>query len=115
MSRIKIKCRKNGREEKLQLLEILCRKYIEISRITATHDGFVVLTVDEHSADSLFLHDTKNELMSKDFSPIMPPEMRAKKSIIIPRVDDVIYEQNVVDIGEELRYFTCLNLPGQCS
>ena len=102
MSRIKIKCRKNGREEKLQLLEILCRKYIEISRITATHDGFVVLTVDEHSADSLFLHDTKNELMSKDFSPIMPPEMRAKKSIIIPRVDDVIYEETVVDIGEEL-------------
>lgn len=102
MGRIKIKSRKNGREEKLKLLEILCRNQVEISRIITSNDGFVVLTVNELSADAIFYHDIKQELMSQDFSPVMPPEMKAKKSIIIPRVDDVIYEKNVVDIGEEL-------------
>ncbi len=103
MGRIKIKSRKNGTEEKLKLLEILCRNEVEISRIITSNDGFVVLTVTELSADAIFYHDIKQELMSQDFSPVMPPEMKAKKSIIIPRVDDVIYEKkNVVDIGEEL-------------
>ena len=32
----------------------------------------------------------------------MPPELRARKSVIIPRVDDIIYEYNAVDIGDEI-------------
>ncbi len=32
----------------------------------------------------------------------MPPELKAKKSVIIPRVDDLIYEQPALDIGEEI-------------
>ncbi len=33
----------------------------------------------------------------------MPPELRVKKSVIIPRVDDLIYDRDTVDIGEELQ------------
>ena len=33
----------------------------------------------------------------------MPPDLKAKKSVIIPRVDDLIYEWSNVDIGEELK------------
>ena len=102
MARVKIKSRQNGREQKLKLLEILCRKDIEICRIITIHDGFVVLTINEHFADCLFKYETKHEVPSHDFSPLMPPELRAKKSVIIPRVDDVVYERNIVDIREEL-------------
>ncbi len=102
MARIKIKSRQNGRKQKLKLLEILCKKDIEICRIITTHDGFVVLTTNEHYADCIVKQDTRHELISHDFSPVLPPELKAKKSVIIPRVDDVIYEKKTVDIGEEL-------------
>lgn len=32
----------------------------------------------------------------------MPPELKARKSVIIPRVDDLIYEWSTVEIGEEI-------------
>ncbi len=102
MARIKIKSRQNGREQKLKLLEVLYRMDIEICRIITAHDGFVVLTINEHFADYIFKYETKHELSSHDFSPVIPPELNAKKSVIIPRVDDVVYEKNIVDSGEEL-------------
>ena len=103
MARIKIKCSNpSNNDNKLLLLDILCRKDIEISRIFNTRDGFAVLTVHEHDTDKIFANDTKEILTQNAFAPVMPPELRAKKSIIIPRVDDVIYEKNLPDIGEEI-------------
>ncbi len=90
MARIKIKSSKNGRDQKLKLLEILCKKDIEICKIITTH-----------YADCIFKQDTRQELTSHDFSPVLPPELKAKKSVIIPRVD-VIYKKNTVDTGEEI-------------
>ncbi len=103
MARIKIKCRTpDDRDKKLKLIEILSRKDIEISRIFNTNDEFVVLTLNEHNADNIFDTDTKHEFTHNDFTPIMPPDLKARKNVIIPRVDDLIYEKNVVDIGEEI-------------
>lgn len=101
MARIKIKCRNpNDTDKKLKLIEILCKKDIKISRIFNTHDGFAVITLTEHHADNIFAIDTK--LTQNYFTPIMLPDLKAQKSVIIPRVDDLIFEQNVQDIGEEL-------------
>ena len=103
MARIKIKSRNpTNNDNKLLLLDILCRKDIEISRIFNTRDGFVVQPVHEHDTDNLFATNTIDELTQNAFAPVMPPEIRAKKSIIIPRTDEIIYEKNVVEIGEEI-------------
>ena len=103
MARIKIKTRNPPNlENKLKLLEILSSNDIEISRIFSTRDSFAVLTVHDHDTDSLFATTIKEKLEQNDFLPILPPELRAKKSVIIPRVDDVIYERDVADFGEEL-------------
>ncbi len=32
----------------------------------------------------------------------MPPDLRARKSVIIPRVDYLIYERTIADIGQEI-------------
>lgn len=103
MARIKIKCRNpNNKDKKLKLIEILCRRDIEILRIFNTFDGFAVLTINEQHADSIFSIETKQELAQNEFTPVMPPELKAKKSVIIPRVDDLIYEWSAVQIKEEL-------------
>lgn len=103
MARIKIKCRANSKDKKMKLIEILSKKDIEVSRIFTTHDGFALLTVNEHHAYSIFNAETKDELASHDFTPAMPPELTANKSVIFPRVDDLIYEWSTVEIGEELK------------
>ncbi len=103
MARIKIKCRTPSRENKLKLLEILSTKQVEISGFIPIHDGFVALTLNEHHADCIFNNETKRELETHGFSPIMPPQLKVKKSVILTRVDEIIYEKHIVDIGEELQ------------
>lgn len=102
MARIKIKCRPNSKYKKLKLIEILSREDIKISRIIPPNDGFAVLTINEHFADCIFKTETKQELAHQNFTPVMPPELWARKSVIIPRVDDIIYQKSEHDIEEEL-------------
>ncbi len=101
MARIKIKCRPNTKEKKLKLIEILCSREIEISRIITANDGFAVVTVNEQNADNIFIAEVRQELALHDFAPVMPPELKAQKSVIIPRVDELIYDWSIIEIGEE--------------
>ncbi len=102
MAKIKIKCRQNNREQKLKLLEILCTRDIEVSGFIPTYDGFVVLPINEHHADSIFNAEVKEQLEAHGFRPSLPPELKVKKSIILTRVEDIIYEKHILDIGEEI-------------
>ncbi len=102
MARIKIKCRNPNKDSKLKLIEILCKKDIEISRCLSIHDGFVVITLNEEHADNIFASDTKQELAINDLTPMVPPDLKARKSAIIPRVDNLIYENQATEIEEEL-------------
>ena len=61
-----------------------------------------MLTVNEQHTDSIFNRDIKHDLTNHEFTALMPPELKAKKSVIITRVDDVIYERNSADIKEEI-------------
>ncbi len=103
MARMKIKCRPNNREQKLKLIGILSTKDIKISRIIAIHDGLAVLTLNELHADCIFNAHTKSDIKSHGFNAIMPPELRVKKSVILSRVNEIIHEKHVIDIGEELQ------------
>lgn len=42
-----------------------------------------------------------NRHVTQEFPPVLPPDLKAKKSVIIPRVDDV-YDKDPGNIGEEL-------------
>ncbi len=103
MANIKIKCRPPNTDNKLKLLEILSSRDIEVTGFIAINDGFIALTLNEHHADCIFNTDTKTELERHGFNPIMPPQFKAKRSVILPRVDEIIYGKHTVDIGEELQ------------
>ncbi len=102
MARIKIKCRNPNKDSKSKLIEILCKRDIEISRCLNIHDGFVVITLNEDHADNIFASDTKQELSNNDLTSMVPPDLKARKSDVIPRVDDLIYDNLVAEIEEEL-------------
>ncbi len=99
---MKIKCRPNTKGKKLKLLEIICSKDTEVSNILPTFNGFAIFTTDQHHADSIFQPETRPQLEAHCYTAIMPPELRVKKSIIIPRADEIIYKKNTEARREEI-------------
>ena len=103
MTRIKIKYKGPvSRESKRKLLDILCSKGIHIHKVFSANDGFALLTLNEEHADNVFSNEVKQELESKGFTAVIPPELRVKKSIIITRVDEEIYDRSEDEIIHEL-------------
>ena len=103
MSRVKIKCRGPvSKDKKVKHLEILCCKEIHVTKIFDVLDGFAVLTLNEEHVDSIFTKEVRQKLEKYGYQPNMPPELKVKKSVIITRVDDLIYDWKEEEIAEEL-------------
>ncbi len=103
MTRVKIKC-KNSDDKKIKtkLLEILCTKQIQVTKVFTAPDGFAILLYNEDHADKIFSRDIKTDLDSNGFTAVLPPELKSKKSVIITKVDDVIYDRSNDEIAQEL-------------
>lgn len=62
------------------------------TRIVSSHDGYKVTTVNGEYADTIFKADVRNKLNAYELLPVMPPKLTAEKTVIIPGVDDLIYD-----------------------
>lgn len=104
MNRVKIKSRTPPtKDRKIELLEILFRNQIQITRVFNANDGFVVLSYNDEHSDKIFSKGIKEILDKNGFSPILPPELKVKKSVIVSRVDYLVYDWGETDIVEELK------------
>ena len=104
MARIKIKSASSKDQARQDLLlEILSKNDIYATKILSAPDGFVVITENEAELDKLFNNTTDKELLSKQFTPLIPPELKAHRSVLIFRIDDHIYKNNEDNIQEELQ------------
>lgn len=52
----------------------------------------MVTKVNGEYADSIFNADVRNKLNAYELLPVTPPELKAEKTVIIPGVDDFIYD-----------------------
>lgn len=103
MTRVKIKSKGTAtRERKIKLLEVLCSNGIHVTKIFTAFDGFAVLLLNEDHADTIFSTKIKEELQKYDFQPLLPPELKVKKSVIVTRLEDLIYERDEEAIKQEL-------------
>lgn len=104
MARIKIKSASFKDPARLkQPLEILSKNDILATKIIPISDGFVVLTENDSELDKVFNNITDNELASSQFTPLIPPELKAHRSVLIFKIDDHIYSNSEDDILEELQ------------
>lgn len=103
MARLKIKS-DNSRDpnRKSVLLELLCNEDIYITKLIPVNDGFIVITIDEDQ-DKIFQEEVKNKLNENSFYTVIPPELKAKRSIIIFKVDPHIYNNSEEEITRELK------------
>lgn len=87
MARVKIKFKQpNERPYKIKLLEILSSNCIYVTRIMVIRDGYIVLTRNDEGTENILSKDVANQLRTKGYNPITPPEMKAKRTVIVTRL-----------------------------
>lgn len=103
MTRVKIKFKQpNEGIHRITLLQTLSSHNIYATRIITTKDGYIVLTRTDEDTEHLLSKDVSTQLKSKGFTPVTPPELKAKRTTIITRLDNHIYNNTPEDIKNEI-------------
>lgn len=103
MAKVKIKSNNsNDPLRKHKLLEILAKNDIYATKIIAVQDGFVVITANEPEMDKIFNNKTDKDLNKEGFSPQIPLELKAKRSVLIFKTENDIFNNDEELIKEEI-------------
>lgn len=102
MPRLKIKHPSPRDEFKNRLLQILADQDIYATKVAKTWDGFVVILSSERETDTLFEPTCLEALKAGSYTPILPPEQKAKRSILLFGVDEEITHRSSEDIQAEI-------------
>ena len=102
MTRVKIKHPSPSQHLRIKLLQILSQNLIYATKIITLNDGFVVLTRNDEDLDKIFQGTCQDEIKKANFTPTLPPEIRARRTIIILNVYDTIKDHTEKEIEEEL-------------
>ena len=90
MARVKIKHSEPNPTTKLKLLRTLSKNLIYATKLIPISDGFILLTRDDDEVDKVFKGNCQKTLKDQGFEPILPPELRAKRTVILLNVDNFI-------------------------
>lgn len=66
------------------------------------NDGFVILTSTDSESDKIFNNITDKQLLDNDFTPQIPSELRANRSVVLFKVDNHIFDNTEDDIKKEI-------------
>ena len=103
MTRVKIKSRDSkDPTAKTELLGILSSNDIFVNKTIPVSDGFVVITTSVNDQEKLFQGVTLNALEANGFYPQMPPELNAKRSVLLFNVDHHIYKNEEEEMKAEI-------------
>lgn len=79
-------------------------KKIYTTRILTLLESCTVLTNTGADLDKIVSRELTRELRNYHFNPVTSPELKAKRSVILIRLDEHIYSQNENDIKEEFAH-----------
>lgn len=103
MARVKIKFKHNNDPRHRQLLlQTLSERNIYATRIITISDGYIVLTRTDDDVDLLLSPEMTAALQAKGFSPLTPPEQKAKRTVILTRLDEYIYRNDEDTLKDEM-------------
>jgi len=84
------------------LLQALFDAEIRTLRVITTNDQFVIICQDESNAEAVFTPETTTMLKNKGFEPQMPPELKAKLTLVLKQLDRELVKENPEEIKEEI-------------
>ena len=85
-----------------RLLDKLSALGIKITRIIPAREAVIVLTATENDADAIFQDDVPDRLSAEGFTPLIPPELRAQRSVICSGLDDLVYDHTAEENASEV-------------
>lgn len=104
MTKVKIKHpNPHSPEAKDSLLRILGQHDVYLNRAIPGRDGFIALLNDPQDADRLFKKTTLDDLGKEHFLPILPPAMKAKRTVLLFSVDAHILKHTPDEIKDEIQ------------
>ena len=102
MVRVKIKTpHSSDPRKRRKFLELLSSNDIYVTRLITSGDGFIALTPEE-DLDKLFNNVIDKKREEHGYTPIIPPQLKVLRSVLLFRVDNYIFENNEQDIKEEI-------------
>ena len=102
MARVKIKSEDNSQERKTLLLSILAKYLIYATRAIIVPDGFIILTRTDGDLDKILQGKTSEDLKSNNLHAVLPPELRAKRTVLVFNTDEYIHQHAEKEIEDEL-------------
>ncbi len=102
MARVKVKSDDTSPEQRILLLRTLSENVIHATTIITVQDGFIVLTRSAEDVHNIFQRKAHNVLSTHRFHPVLPPELRAKRTTLIFNTDEYILNYTEKETEEEL-------------
>lgn len=102
MRRIKIKCTNRNKEAWQQLLTVLSNNDVRCSKLVPCSDGYIAHCNSDEDCDRIFHNKCMRELNYKNFDIMVPPEVKAKRTIIVKMFDEYIADFSQEEIIHEI-------------
>ena len=104
MSKIKLKCNETTSAVRLDVLQIFRSVNIRCSRLVSINNNKNLLAIchSDCDADQIFSNECLVALSAIGCTPIMPAHVKAKRSVLVKRVDAIIYDNASHDILKEI-------------
>lgn len=102
MASVKIKHPTKTHQTQFTLVQVLSSQDVFASSIIEVRDGYVVLTENYADIEQIFTPEITQALQDHDFSPVFPPELRARCTGLFFNLDNHIKGNSVEDIKEEI-------------
>jgi len=103
MAKIKVKCNNVPcNVTKVTLLEVLSVFNVKISSVEQDNNIFIIRCNDELELDKFFTDQCIASLEQITCAPLLPPQLKAKRTIFLRRLDKIISDQPAEQIEAEL-------------
>lgn len=102
MGRVKFKHARGGERAVRQTLLALLAPKVQLFRLIPARDGVIAITCSEADSDIIFSEEIEPRLTEAGFTPVMPPELRAQRTVVCFNLDELAYDNTPEEIRAEL-------------
>ena len=92
---------------KNELCALIYDEGIKFSRMIPTRDTFTVVCLSEEEVDLLIATNTIEKLRSKQYEVIVPPHLKARKTVVIKRLDRDVTMMSEEALKQDLEMRNC--------
>ena len=89
-------------EVRQSLLNILSANRVKCSKVFSQVDSFTVVCNSAADADVIFSHECTRSLLARNFDPVIPGELKSKRTILLKRLDSSLYDCEVTSLIDEI-------------